>query len=112
MVEFAERLAALLPDPLDTVFLVSTGSEANEVALRLLRAATGSRRRPRRAQRLPRVDHRHRRDLDLAWPTTRTAQTTVPRGCTSWSRPTPTVVRSAAPDAAAAYAADVDRAIG
>ncbi len=43
MVEFSERLAALLPDPLDTVFLVSTGSEANEVALRLMRAATGSR---------------------------------------------------------------------
>ncbi|MFL6183075.1 MAG: aminotransferase [Actinomycetes bacterium] len=41
MVEFGERLAALLPDPLDTVFLVSTGSEANEVALRLIRAATG-----------------------------------------------------------------------
>lgn len=43
MVAFSERLAALLPDPLDTVFLVSTGSEANEVALRLMRAATGSR---------------------------------------------------------------------
>ncbi|HEX5018752.1 MAG TPA: aminotransferase [Actinomycetes bacterium] len=42
MVEFSERLTALLPDPLDTVFLVSTGSEANEVALRLVRAATGS----------------------------------------------------------------------
>jgi 4-aminobutyrate aminotransferase-like enzyme len=43
MVAFSERLVSLLPDPLDTVFLVSTGSEANEVALRLLRAATGSR---------------------------------------------------------------------
>ena len=43
LVEFSERLADLLPAPLDTVFLVSTGSEANEVALRLMRAATGSR---------------------------------------------------------------------
>ena len=43
MVEFSERLTALLPEPLDTVFLVSTGSEANEVALRIIRAATGSR---------------------------------------------------------------------
>jgi 4-aminobutyrate aminotransferase-like enzyme/Ser/Thr protein kinase RdoA (MazF antagonist) len=43
MARFAERLAALVPDPLDTVFLVSTGSEANDLALRLARAATGAR---------------------------------------------------------------------
>jgi 4-aminobutyrate aminotransferase-like enzyme len=42
MVRFSERLVQLLPDHLDTVFLVSTGSEANEVALRLIRAATGA----------------------------------------------------------------------
>jgi 4-aminobutyrate aminotransferase-like enzyme len=41
MTRFAERLAALLPDPLECVFLVSTGSEANDLALRLARAATG-----------------------------------------------------------------------
>jgi 4-aminobutyrate aminotransferase-like enzyme len=41
MVRFAERLTALLPAPLDTVFLVSTGSEANDLALRLIRIATG-----------------------------------------------------------------------
>ncbi|MDX6599916.1 MAG: hypothetical protein QOE87_3803 [Gaiellales bacterium] len=41
MTRFAERLAALLPDPLERVFLVSTGSEANDLALRLARAATG-----------------------------------------------------------------------
>ncbi|HET6172358.1 MAG TPA: aminotransferase [Gaiellales bacterium] len=40
MTAFAERLAGLLPDPLDRVFLVSTGSEANDLALRLARAAT------------------------------------------------------------------------
>jgi 4-aminobutyrate aminotransferase-like enzyme/Ser/Thr protein kinase RdoA (MazF antagonist) len=43
MTRFAERLAALLPDPLERVFLVSTGSEANDLALRLARAATGRR---------------------------------------------------------------------
>ena len=43
MTLFAERLAALLPDPLERVFLVSTGSEANDLALRLARAATGRR---------------------------------------------------------------------
>lgn len=41
IVTYAERLAALLPDPLDTVFLVSTGSEACDLALRLVRTATG-----------------------------------------------------------------------
>jgi len=42
MVEFAEALAARFPPPLDTVFLVNTGSEANELALRLARSATGN----------------------------------------------------------------------
>jgi 4-aminobutyrate aminotransferase-like enzyme len=41
MVEFAEALAARFPSPLDTVFLVNSGSEANELALRLARTATG-----------------------------------------------------------------------
>jgi len=43
VVEFSERLAALLPDPLDTVFLVNSGSEASDLALRLAIAATGRR---------------------------------------------------------------------
>lgn len=38
----AQRLADLLPDPLEVVFLVNSGSEANDLALRLARAATGS----------------------------------------------------------------------
>ncbi len=41
MIEFAEALAARFPAPLDTVFLVNTGSEATELALRLARTATG-----------------------------------------------------------------------
>lgn len=41
MVEFAEAIVARFPAPLDTVLLVNTGSEANELALRLARAATG-----------------------------------------------------------------------
>ena len=43
VVEFSERLAAMLPDPLDTVFLVNSGSEASDLALRLAMAATGRR---------------------------------------------------------------------
>ena len=41
--EFSERLAALLPEPLDTVFLVNSGSEAVDLALRLAWADTGRR---------------------------------------------------------------------
>ena len=41
VVELSERLAATLPDPLDTVFLVNSGSEAGDLALRLAMAATG-----------------------------------------------------------------------
>jgi 4-aminobutyrate aminotransferase-like enzyme len=43
VVDFSERLTSLLPDGLDTVFLVNSGSEANDLALRLAWAATGRR---------------------------------------------------------------------
>jgi len=39
---YADRLAATLPAPLHVVFLVNSGSEANELAIRLVRAATGA----------------------------------------------------------------------
>ncbi|GAA0439192.1 hypothetical protein Acor_68790 [Acrocarpospora corrugata] len=38
--EFSKRLADLLPDPLDTVFLVNSGSEAVDLALRLAQTFT------------------------------------------------------------------------
>ena len=38
---FAERLVELTPEPLDQVFFVSTGSEANDLALRMARTYTG-----------------------------------------------------------------------
>ena len=41
VVTLSERLAATLPDPLDTVFLVNSGSEADDLALRLAIATTG-----------------------------------------------------------------------
>ncbi len=43
LTDYAERLCATLPDELDTCFLVNSGSEANELALRLARAHTGRR---------------------------------------------------------------------
>lgn len=39
--DFSRRLADLAPDPLDTVFLVNSGSEAVDLALRLATAVTG-----------------------------------------------------------------------
>jgi Ser/Thr protein kinase RdoA (MazF antagonist)/4-aminobutyrate aminotransferase-like enzyme len=41
--EFSERLAALAPEGLDTVFLVNSGSEANDLAIRLAWANSGAR---------------------------------------------------------------------
>jgi 4-aminobutyrate aminotransferase-like enzyme/Ser/Thr protein kinase RdoA (MazF antagonist) len=43
MTEYAERLTALLPEPLDRVFLVNSGTEAVDLALRLARTFTGRR---------------------------------------------------------------------
>ncbi|CAA9549797.1 MAG: Aminotransferase, class III, partial [uncultured Thermoleophilia bacterium] len=40
MGRYASRLVELMPAPLDTVFLVNSGSEANDLALRLARTAT------------------------------------------------------------------------
>ena len=41
IVRYAARLTALLPDHLEVCFFTNSGSEANELALRLARAATG-----------------------------------------------------------------------
>ncbi len=41
LIEYSERLTATLPKPLSVVYLVCSGSEANELALRLARAHTG-----------------------------------------------------------------------
>jgi 2,2-dialkylglycine decarboxylase (pyruvate) len=41
VLELAERLVALFPAPLDRVVLLNTGSEANEVALKLAKMHTG-----------------------------------------------------------------------
>ncbi|HSG49003.1 MAG TPA: aminotransferase class III-fold pyridoxal phosphate-dependent enzyme, partial [Longimicrobiales bacterium] len=43
VLRYAERLAALFPDPLGVCFFVNSGSEANELALRMARTVTGGR---------------------------------------------------------------------
>src|ERR1043165_6690822 len=40
-IRYAERLTELLPEPLRVCFFVNSGSEANELALRMARARTG-----------------------------------------------------------------------
>lgn len=41
ILDYTERLAALFPSPLDVCFLVCSGTEANELALRMARTHTG-----------------------------------------------------------------------
>ena len=41
VIDYARRLAATLPDPLHVCFFVNSGSEANDLALRLAHAHTG-----------------------------------------------------------------------
>ena len=43
ILDYAERLGALFPAPLSVVYLVTSGSEANELALRIARTVTGRR---------------------------------------------------------------------
>jgi 4-aminobutyrate aminotransferase-like enzyme len=43
IIRYAERLAATMPDPLSVCFFVNSGSEANELAVRLARAHTEAR---------------------------------------------------------------------
>ena len=43
ILDYTERLIATLPTSLEVAYLVNSGSEANELALRLARAATGRR---------------------------------------------------------------------
>jgi len=42
VLRYAERLTELLPDPLKVCYFVNSGSEANELAIRMARAKTGS----------------------------------------------------------------------
>jgi 4-aminobutyrate aminotransferase-like enzyme/Ser/Thr protein kinase RdoA (MazF antagonist) len=41
LIEYSERLTATLPDPLSVCYFVNSGSEANELAVRIARAHTG-----------------------------------------------------------------------
>ncbi|QDG74953.1 aminotransferase class III-fold pyridoxal phosphate-dependent enzyme [Labrenzia sp. PHM005] len=42
LVEYSNRLASLFPDPLNVCYFVNSGSEANDLAIRIARAHTGN----------------------------------------------------------------------
>ena len=85
-IELAERLAATCPPELDTVLLVNSGSEANDLAWRMATAVTGPPRRAVHRVRLPRHHRGDRRALARGLVRRRPARTTSRPG----RRPTPT----------------------
>jgi 4-aminobutyrate aminotransferase-like enzyme/Ser/Thr protein kinase RdoA (MazF antagonist) len=110
MVEFAERLAATLPDPLDTVFLVNSGSEAVDLALRLARTATG------RDDVIAVQSAYHGWTIGTDAITTSTADnpnaaTTRPSWVHTVESPNPYRGQHRGPDAGARYADDVQRVV-
>ena len=89
IVELAEKLTALLPESLDTVFLVNSGSEAVELALRLARVHTG------REDLLAVRDGYHgwtylADAVSTSSATIRVRSRRGPNGCTRWRCRTPT----------------------
>ena len=109
VLRYAERLAATVPDPLGVCFFVNSGSEANELALRLIRAAT-------RAQDVICVEHGyhgHSQALIDVSPYKHAGK--GGRGAPPWvhvaAMPDPYrgSVRGYAPEVGAAYAEDVAR---
>ena len=88
IVALAEKLTALLPESLDTVFLVNSGSEAVELALRLARVHTG-RDDLSRCGRLPRLDVPGRCGIHLECGQSACSSRRARDGCTPWRRPTP-----------------------
>ncbi len=44
VLDYAERITSKLPDPLSVAFFVNSGTEANELALRIARHATGQKK--------------------------------------------------------------------
>lgn len=95
--EFAERLTATLPDELDTVFFVNSGSEAADLAIRLAMAATGrpgivAMREAYHAGRSPATPSPPRS------PTTPMPSAPGRPGCTPSMRPTPSAAGIGAPN--------------
>ena len=62
--DYAERLTATLPAPLSVCYFVNSGSEANELALRLARASHAAARR--RSCWTPRITATRRRSIDIS----------------------------------------------
>ncbi len=88
VLRYAERLTATLPDPLSVCFFVNSGSEANDLALRLVR----TRHRPagrRRASTTATTATRRRSSTSARTSTTAAAGAVRRRGCTWRAMPDP-----------------------
>lgn len=107
---YVERLTALFPDPLRVCYLVCSGSEANELALRLARAHTGRRD-------VIVIDHAyHGNTTTLVEISPYKYSGPGGRGAVAWVHQAqmPDIYRGAHRDprtAAAEYAADLERAV-
>ena len=93
--EYAERLLATLPAPLEVCYFVNSASEANELALRLARAYTGAARHDRARGGVSRQhdDADRHQPVQARRPRRRAARRT---GCTSRRCPTSIAARSSA----------------
>jgi 4-aminobutyrate aminotransferase-like enzyme len=109
LAEYVERLTATMPEELSVCFLVCTGTEANDLALRLARTHTGSRR-------IVVLDHAyHGHSPSLIEISPYKCEGPGGQGLALWASkvPCPDVYRGAhrGADAGARYVREVERAI-
>ena len=106
VVRYAERLLALLPESLDVAMFSCTGSEANELALRIARAATGR-------QGVVVIEHAYHGNSQATWEISTEDIPVDRRPPHVAAVPAPDVYRGQyrGEDAAALYAGEVRRAI-
>ena len=106
VVQYAERLLALLPESLDVAMFSCTGSEANELALRIARAATGR-------KGVVVIEHAYHGNSQATWEISTEDIPVDRRPPYVTAVPAPDVYRGlyCAEDAADRYAAEVERAI-
>jgi 4-aminobutyrate---pyruvate transaminase len=89
--ELTERLVAITPPGLDHVFYASSGSEANDTAIKLVRYYNNALGRPHKKKFIARESGYHGTSLATA------NLTGVPRNHWGFDLPTPEVVRAACP---------------
>ncbi|WP_052336733.1 aspartate aminotransferase family protein [Nocardioides alkalitolerans] len=104
LVTYAEDLLGLLPAELDQVMFACTGSEANDLAVRVARAATGGRGVIVTAEA-------YHGNTDLVTGLSPSLGAGAPLGAHVWTVPAPDPLRRPTPDPGARLAADVRAAL-